>query len=213
MRSVTLSMRKKVLLLLLILVCSIPFTLGARNLFNVSLGFGAAYYPDEEGFFGPSIQDADNWRFHGELSARFWILQANALVFPVQCDNGGQGVLMVGMGTLSLPVIGSFFSLELGGGVGATYIPASSDASASYYVLADGQQAAANEIPFGDALWRSPIYLHAGLASELGPIGLRLRYLSASKASLHTVFGENAWWDIFNTESGALSLVLSLRMF
>ncbi|MFA5447672.1 MAG: hypothetical protein WC233_05300 [Sphaerochaeta sp.] len=206
-------MHKKILALLLLLALLVPVSIGARSLVNVSLGFGAAYYPEEGVDFSNGLENPDNWLFHGELSARLAFLQAQALVFPIQSDEGGQGILLVGMGSLSLPIIGSLLSLELGGGVGLTYVPTTSTDSRPYYILADHTEADASAMSFGDALWRSPLYLQAGLASELGPIGIRLRYLMASKATLSSLVETKEWWSMFNLETGAVSLVLSLKMF
>jgi len=198
----------------LVLLCVlIPASLGARSLASVSLGFGASYLPDDDLEFSQGLSDPDNWCFHGELSARFTVLQAQALIFPMQCEAGNQGILLIGMGSLSLPMVGSLLSLELGGGVGLTYVPSSSDDVHPSYILGGGDQVEASSISFGDALYQSPIYLQAALASELGPVGLRLRYLMKTKTSCADVVGDGGIWSIFNVDSGALSLVLSLKMF
>ncbi|HOE84350.1 MAG TPA: hypothetical protein PLK91_03925 [Sphaerochaeta sp.] len=206
-------MRKRVLAMLVLLCVLIPASLGARSLASVSLGFGASYLPDDDLEFSQGLSDPDNWCFHGELSARFTVLQAQALIFPVQCNAGNQGILLIGMGSLSLPMVGSLLSLELGGGVGLTYVPSTSDDVHPSYILGRGDQVETDTMPFGEALYQSPIYLQAALSSELGPVGLRLRYLMKTKTSCADVFGEAGVWSIFNVDSGALSLVLSLKMF
>lgn len=206
-------MRNKVLAVLVVLCIFIPASVGARSLVNVSLGFGASYLASDDVEFSQGLSNPDNWYFHGEISARLAFIQAQALVFPMECPEGNQGILLVGMGALSLPMAGSLLSLEVGGGVGLTYIPSNSETTRPSYILADGEQTDVNAIPFGEALYRSPIYLQAGVATELGPIALRLRYLMSTRTALKDVFGEQGWWSIFNVDSGALSLVLSLKMF
>ncbi len=206
-------MRKRVLAIVVLLCILIPASVGARSLGTVSLGFGASYLPDDDVEFSQGLSDPDNWCFHGEISARLSVLQAQALIFPMQCEAGNQGILLIGMGSLSLPMVGSLLSLELGGGVGLTYIPSSSDDVHPSYVLGSGDQVDTDAMTFGDALYQSPLYLQAALASELGPVGLRLRYLMKTRTTLADVFGEKGGWSIFNVDSGALSLVLSLKMF
>lgn len=206
-------MRKKVLAVLVLLCILIPASVGARSLVNVSLGFGASYLPTDDVEFSQGLSNPDNWCFHGEVTARLAFLQAQALVFPMECPEGNQGILLVGMGSLSLPMAGSLLSLEVGGGVGLTYIPSNSEATRPSYILADGTSKDVSAMPFGEALLNSPIYLQAGVASELGPVSVRLRYLMSTRTSIQDVFGEKGWWSIFNTDTGALSLVLSLKMF
>jgi len=206
-------MRKRVLAVLVLLCVFIPASVGARSLVNVSLGFGASYLSDDELAFSEGLSDPDNWSFHGEISARLAFLQAQALVFPIQCEAGNQGILLVGMGSVSVPMVGSLLSLEFGGGVGLTYIPSSSDDVDPFYVLGSGEHVKVDAIAFGDALYRSPIYLQAALATEMGPVGLRLRYLMKTRTTLADAFAEKGIWSVFNVDSGALSLVLSLKMF
>lgn len=199
---------------MLILLCVlIPVSVGARSLVHVSLGFGASYLPEEGIDFSEGLAKADNWHFHGEITARLAFIQAQALVFPMQCPEGNQGILLVGMGALSLPMAGSLLSLEVGGGLGLTYIPSTSTQTRPSYILADGAQVDVTDLSFGEVLYNSPIYLQAGVATELGPVALRLRYLMTTRTALKDVVGEKGWWSMFNVESGALSLVLSLKMF
>lgn len=206
-------MRKKVTSLLIIICLMVPVSVGARSLLNVSLGFGAAYSPVEPMDFSIGMYDPDNYLFSGELSARLAFLQAQALVFPMSCADDEPGVLLVGLSSVSLPILGSLLSLEVGGGVGVTYIPTSEEISRSYYELADGSKADAQQKSFGDAVWASPFYFQVGLGMELGSIGLRLRYLMESSASVGSVFNSDTWWSVFAVEKGMLSLALSLKMF
>ncbi|MCK9546908.1 MAG: hypothetical protein M0Q37_00205 [Sphaerochaeta sp.] len=199
---------------MLVLLCLlIPASVGARSLVNVSLGFGASYLPEEGLDFTQGLSDPDNWLFHGEISARLAFLQAQALVLPMQCEEGDQGILLIGMGSLSLPMVGSLMSLEVGGGVGLTYIPSNSEDTRPSYILGSGDQVDVDAISFAEALYHSPIYLQAGLASEVGPLGVRLRYLMKSRTTLGESIGNKGWWSLFAIDSAALSLVLSLKMF
>ena len=120
---------------------------------------------------------------------------------------------MLGMGSLSIPAIGSLVAVEVGGGVGVTYVPSSSDSSRSYYELANGTQADASQKSFTDAVLASPMYLQVGLGSELGPIGVKIRYLMESQATLGSVMSDNAWWSVFALKKQSLSLALALKMF
>lgn len=206
-------MRNKSLIVLVILCLLLPAAVGARSLLNVSLGFGAAYSPDETTEFSLGMQNPDNWLFGGELSARLAFLQAQVMIFPIECGERETGVLMIGMGSLSLPVIGSLIALELGGGVGVTYIPSNDSDSKAYYALPGGNMADAEDKTFSEAIWDSPVYLQAGLGTEIGPIGIKLRYLMESKTTLGSVLTHDAWWGAFDIEKGTLSLALALKMF
>ncbi len=209
-------MRNKSLAVLVILCVLLPVSVGARSLLNVSLGFGAAYSPDEGTDFSLGMEDPDNWLFGGEFSARFAFLQAQAMIFPIQCNDAesSSGVLMIGMGTLNLPVIGSLVSLELGAGVGVTYVPSgSSDSRAAYYAFPQGVTANAEDTSFSEAVWESPVYLQAGIGTEVGPIGVKLRYLMESRETTGSVLDSEAWWGVFAVEKGTLSLALALKMF
>ncbi|MGE4584216.1 MAG: hypothetical protein AB7C91_06170 [Sphaerochaeta sp.] len=206
-------MQKKFLALVAVVSLLLPVSVGARSLVNVSLGFGAAYSPAEPTEFSLGIQDPDNWLFGGEVSARLAFVQAQAMVFPMVCENDGQGVLLIGMGSLNLPILGSLLSLEMGAGASVTYIPSESSNARAYYQLSNGNTVDAQHKSFGEAMLDSPVYLQAGLASELGPIGISLRYLMESQTTLGAVLENNAWWSAFAVEKGTLSLALALKMF
>lgn len=205
-------MRNKSLVVLVILCLLLPVSVGARSLLNVSLGFGAAYRPDETQEFSLGMQDPDNWLFGGEISARLLFLQAQAMVFPIECADADQGVLIIGLGSLSLPVLGSLLSLELGAGVGVTYVPSNTSDSRAYYAL-NGNKVDAQEKTFGEAVWDSPVYLQAGFGSEVGPVGVKLRYLMESETNVGSVLDSDAWWGAFAIKKGTLSLALALKMF
>lgn len=205
-------MRIKVKTILVIILVMLPSVLGARSLVNVSLGFGASYTPQAGIDYTTGMQDSDNWMFSGELSARFAFVQGQAMVFPLQCEDNGQGVLLIGMGSLNLPIIGSLF-LEAGLGASTIYVPQNGSNARSYYVQAGGQKGYSDEIAFTDALLNSPVYLEAGLGSEFGPVGIRLRYLMQSSLDLQSFVDSPNWWGVFAIEKGTLSLALALKMF
>lgn len=207
-------MRNKSLAVLVItLLLLLPVSVGARSLFNVSLGFGAAYNPDNPQGFEEGISNPDNWMFGGEISARLLFLQAQAMVFPVSCSDSESGVLLIGMGNLSLPLLGSLLTFDLGAGVGVTYVPTSDPDSSAFYTFPDGTKVSDTEMSFGEAVWQGPVYLQAGLGTEIGPIGLKVRCLMESKARFGEVFESQAWWKVIDIESKTLSLVLTLKMF
>ena len=206
-------MRNKSLAVLVILSLLLPVSVGARSLLNVSLGFGAAYSPDEGTEFSLGMENPDNWLFGGEISARFAFIQAQAMIFPIECGEDESGVLMIGMGSLSLPIVGSLIALELGAGVGVTYVPTNTADSRAYYALPQGVKADAEDKTFSEAVWDSPVYLQAGIGTEIGPIGVKLRYLMESQETVGSVLASDAWWGAFAIEKGTLSLALALKMF
>ena len=57
------------------------------------------------------------------------------------------------------------------------------------------------------------MYLQAGIGTEIGPIGVKLRYLMESKKTVGSVLASDAWWGAFALEKGTLSLALALKMF
>lgn len=207
-------MHKSTAILILIIILMVPSTVGARSLLNVSLGFGATYSPKELDDISLGFQDPDNWMFSGELSARFAFLQGQAMVYPITCSNEEQGVLLVGMGSMSLPVLGSLLALEFGAGPSVTYMPTSSSSPrSSYYELANEVYADTEEKTFTEAMFASPVYLQIGLGSEVGPVGLRIRWLMESSSTLGSVFTSSEWWGMFAIDKASLSLALSLKMF
>nr|WP_319474277.1 hypothetical protein [uncultured Sphaerochaeta sp.] len=206
-------MRKSSLILIFIMILMVPSSIGARSLLNVSLGFGATYSPEEAGDITLGFKDPDNWMFSGELSARLAFLQGQAMVYPITCSNDAQGVLLIGMGSVSLPVLGSVLALEFGAGPSVTYMPTSSSSPRAFYELADGERADAEDKSFSEAMFESPVYLQIGLGSEVGPVGIRARWLMESSATLGSVFTSSQWWGIFAVDKASLSLALALKMF
>jgi hypothetical protein len=205
-------MHKSTFMLILIMILVVPFAIGARSLLNVSLGFGATYSPEEASDFTLGFKDPDNWMFSGELSARFAFLQGQAMVYPITCSDDAQGVLLIGMGSMSLPVLGSLLALEFGAGPSVTYMPTSSSSSRSYYELANGV-VPAGEKTFTEAMFASPVYLQIGLGSEVGPVSIRARWLMESEVTLDSLFNSSEWWGMFAVNKASLSLALALKMF
>ncbi|MGE4454165.1 MAG: hypothetical protein AB7D92_06480 [Sphaerochaeta sp.] len=206
-------MRNRLFTLTLVILLMIPATLTARSLLNVSLGVGATYSPEQDSDISIGFEDPDNWMFSGEISARLAFLQGQAMVYPVTCADDAQGVLLIGMGSFSLPVVGSLLAVEVGAGPSVTYMPTSSDESRSFYELANGTHADAEEKTFTEAMLESPLYLQIGVGSEIGPVGLKVRYLLKSSETLGSVLSSSEWWGAFAVDKASLSLALALKMF
>lgn len=205
-------MKKKFLVVLLVLFL-LPALLSARGLLDVSLGFGGSYTNPSDSSFSEGIKDPANWKFGGEVAVRLTVLQAQAMAFPIECDNDGQGVLLLGFASLNVPVVGSLLFLELGMGPSVTYVPSTKSNDGAYYVLPNDSEKPASEITFTDALMQSPIYMQLGLGVEIGKVGLRVRYLFESSSSMENFKETKSPMDLFQLNSGSLSLALSLRMF
>ncbi len=205
-------MKKKFLVVLLVIL-ALPVLLSARSLLDVSLGFGGTNTIRGDSSFSEGIQDPANWMFGGEVTVRFAIVQAQAMAFPVKCADEGQGVLLLGLGSLNLPVLGSLVFLELGMGPSVTYVPSTKDNGGAYYILKDDPEAKASVTTFTDALIKSPMYLQLGLGLDLGKVGLRVRYLFESKSTLEGFINTRSPMELFQLNSGSLSLALSLKMF
>lgn len=205
-------MKKKFLVVLLVIL-ALPALLSARSLLDVSLGFGGSYTNQGDSSFSEGIANSKNWMFGGEVTVRFAIVQAQAMAFPVECADEGQGVLLLGLGSLNLPVLGSLVFLELGMGPSVTYVPSTKNNGGSYYILKDDAEAQASATTFTDALMASPLYLQLGLGLEIGKVGLRVRYLFESESTLENFINTRSPMELFQLNSGSLSLALSLRMF
>lgn len=205
-------MKKRVLAILAICMI-IPFSLSARSLFDVSLGFGGAYSPSDDSGYFSQMDNPQNWKFGGELLVRFSFLQAQAYVFPSQCSDEGQGALLIGMAGLNTPLVGDLLHLELGLGASVMYVLSGEDDGISYYELADKSSALTSNTGVFEAAMDSPVYLMAGLGTELGPVGLHVRYLMESAATLETATDSQSWWKMFQVKDSTLSLALSLKMF
>lgn len=203
-------MKRKFLAVLLV-VLALPAFLSARSLLDVSLGFGGAFTNKNGTSFSEGIKNPENWMFGGEVAVRLTVLQAQAMAFPIECADSGQGVLLLGFASLNVPIVGSLLFLELGLGPSVTYVPSTSTNNA-YYVLKDSKKAA-SEITFSDAVMKSPLYLQLGLGVGLGKVGLRVRYLFESDSTCENFIETRSPMDLFQQNSGSLSLALSLRMF
>ena len=204
-------MKKKFLAVLLVIL-ALPALLSARSLLDVSLGFGGSFTNPSESSFYDDIKSPENWMFGGEVAVRLTVLQAQAMAFPIECDDNGQGVLLLSFASLNVPIVGSLLFLELGMGPSVLYVP-STKTDDAYYVLKDDPKASASEITFTDALMHSPLYLQLGLGVGLGKVGLRVRYLFESDSTLKSFIETKSPMDLFNLNSGSLSLALSLKMF
>ena len=205
-------MKKKFLAVLLVIL-ALPAILSARSLLDVSLGFGGAFTNPSGSSFSEGIKDPANWKFGGEVAVRLTVLQAQAMVFPVECEDAGQGVLLLGFASLNVPIVGSLLFLELGMGPSVTYVPSTKTNGGAYYVLPDDSNPSASDITFTDALLSSPLYMQLGLGIELGKVGVRVRYLIESDSTMKHFIETKSPMDIFQPKSGSLSLALSLKMF
>ena len=204
-------MKKKFLAVLLVIL-ALPALLSARSLLDVSLGFGGAFSNPNGSTLTEGIKNPENWMFGGEVAVRFTVLQAQAMAFPTECDDTGDGVLLLGFASLNVPIVGSLLFLELGLGPSVLYVPSTKDNDA-YYVLKETPKKPASEITFTGALMESPLYLQLGLGVGLGKVGLRVRYLFESGSTLRSFVETKSPMDLFQLNRGYLSLVLSLKMF
>ncbi|MBI9094559.1 MAG: hypothetical protein JEY71_06735 [Sphaerochaeta sp.] len=204
---------KKKFLAVLLLILALPAFLSARSLLDVSLGFGGSFTNPSGSSFSESIKDPVNWKFGGEVAVRLTVLQAQAMAFPMECANNGQGVLLLGFASLNVPIVGSLLFLELGMGPSVLYVPETKTNDSAYYMLKDDTKAEASAITFTDALMESPLYLQLGLGLEIGKVGMRVRYLFESDSTMENFIETRSPMDLFNLNSGSLSLALSLKMF
>jgi hypothetical protein len=205
-------MNKKILAVVVICLI-VPFSISARSFYDVSLGFGASYSPSDDSDFFSQINDAENWKFGGEFLVRISFLQAQFLVFPSQCSDEGQGALLIGMAGINTPLIGDLLHLELGFGASVMYVLSGDDDGTSYYELADKSSASTSNTGFFEAAMDSPVYLMAGVGTELGSVGFHVRYLMESSATMETIMDSQTWWKVFPVQNSTLSLALSLKMF
>ncbi|AEV29014.1 hypothetical protein SpiGrapes_1197 [Sphaerochaeta pleomorpha str. Grapes] len=205
-------MKKRALVILAICLI-VPFSLSARSFYDVSLGFGGAYSPSDDSGYFSQMSNGENWKFGGELLVRMSFLQAQVFVFPSQCSDEGQGALLIGMAGINTPLVGDLLHLELGFGASIMYVLSGEDNRTSYYELADKSPASTSSTGVFEATMQSPVYLMAGVATELGSVGFHVRYLMESAATLETVADSQSWWKMFQLKDSTLSLALSLKMF
>jgi hypothetical protein len=140
-------------------------------------------------------------------------LQAQFFVFPSQCSDEGQGALLIGMAGVNTPLVGDLLHLELGIGASVMYVISADDSRTSYFELADTSSVSTSSTGVFEAAMESPVYLMAGVGSELGAVGFHVRYLIESAATLGTVTDSQSWWKMFPLKDSTLSLALSLKMF
>ena len=158
------------------------------------------------------MADSQNWILSGELNARFLFLQAQTALVLSKSIEDAQAIKFIGLAGLNLPVIGSVVVLELGGGVGLTYVPQNPGVEKPYYALSGGENVPVEDISFLDAVLQSPIYLQTGIGVDLGPLGLRARYMLESNQTIESVMDKGQWWEIFVPNNGCLSLAVLLKM-
>lgn len=204
---------KRRFLAIILIICAFPAFLSARSPIDLSLGFGGTFTNQQDVSFSEGIQNPENWMFGGEVAVRLSFLQAQAMAFPMECEDNGQGVLLLGFASLNLPVVGSLLFLELGVGPSVTYVPSTKDNGGAYYILKDGSTPSAYELPFLEAVKKSPLYVQFGLGVGLGKVDLRVRYFLQSMATLQSFSESWSPLDLFQLQSGSLSLALSLKMF
>lgn len=202
---------KKRFLAVLLVIFTLPALLSARSLLDVSLGFGGAFANKGGSSFSEGIKNPENWMFGGEVAVRLTVLQAQAMAFPINCKDNGQGVLLLGFASLNVPIVGSLLFLELGLGPSVLYVP-SAKGNDAYYVLKDGNSPA-SEITFIDALMKSPLYMQLGLGVGLGKVGVKVRYLIESGSTMEDFMESKSPMGLFQSKNGYLSLALSLKMF
>jgi len=204
-------MKKKFLAILLVIL-ALPAILGARSLLDISLGFGGSYTKPDAISFSKGIKNPANWKFGGEVAVRLTVLQVQAMAFPIECKDAGQGVLLLGFASLNVPIVDSLLFLELGMGPSVLYVP-STKTNDAYFVLADDSKPVASTITFTDAVMQSPLYLQLGLGVEIGKVGMRVRYMASSYSTLENFIETRSPMELFQLHSGSLSLALSLKMF
>jgi hypothetical protein len=206
------AMKKRILAIFAFcIICS--FTLGARSLYDVSLGFGGSYAPSSDSDFFSGMDDVSNWRFGADLSLRIAILQAQMMVFPVECDDGDQGALLLGFAGINTPIAGNLLQLELGIGTGIMYVVPEDSSDETYFELADNSTVSTSDTNLLEAAVESPLYLMAGIGTELGSVGFHVQYLMESTATLEDISETGAWWTVFDRSSSTVFLALSLKMF
>lgn len=204
-------MRKPVVIILAILLfSSLPLT--ARSAYSLSLGFGATYCPPEKGDFSSGMEDSRNWILSGELNGRLFFLQAQAAVMLTKSEEDTQALKAIALAGVNLPVVGSWMVMELGAGVGLTYVPQNPGVENAYYALFGGRKAEVEEISFPDAVLQSPIHLQMGLGTDFGPLGLRARYLFESNQTIGSMLENGRWWEMFVSHGGCFSLAVLLKM-
>ena len=203
---------KKRFLAVLLVIFTLPALLSARSLLDVSLGFGGSFANKSGGSFSEGLKNPENWMFGGEVAVRLTVLQAQAMAFPIDCKDNGQGVLLLGFASLNVPIVGSLLFLELGLGPSVLYVPSTKDNDA-YYVLKGKQTKPASEITFIDALMKSPLYMQLGLGVGLGKVGVKVRYLIESVSTMEAFIEDKSPIGLFQSSNGYLSLALSLKMF
>lgn len=204
-------MRKFGVVLAGLLLC-LSLSLSARAMSSVSLGFGATYLPPMDESFSSGMEDSRNWILSGELNGRFLFLQTQGMVLLTKSEEETLAVQMIGLAGLNLPIVGSWLLVEISGGVGLRYVPKNQGVDYPYYVLSGGEKAAADELSFLDAVLQSPIYLQMGIGADLGPLGLRARYLIETNQTIEQVIEKGQWWEIFVPNTGCLSLAVLLKM-
>ncbi|WP_320128122.1 hypothetical protein [uncultured Sphaerochaeta sp.] len=204
---------KKRILAVLVFCSIVSFSLNARSLYDVSLGFGAAYSGSWGSGYFDEMSDTTNWTVGGELSVRVGFLQTQAMIFPVQCGATGEGALLIGFAGINTPILGNLLHFEFGLGASAMYVLADNGGTTSHYKLADESVSSTADITFWEAVQQSPMYVMVGFGTDFGSVGIRVRYLMESSLTLNDFLDSPAKWNVFIIQKNTLSLALSLKMF
>lgn len=227
---------KKATLLIAALFLLLPTVIGARDLFDMRLGFTGIYVEpmvtvdgeEPDGFF-EDIGDAENWGFGGELSMRLSVIRLSSTLFSTQLypeqvsgdgiqttDKATNGIRMLTTLGVSLPIINNYLDLELGTGLGVRFmLPKTGEAYCAFpdYQSNDYVGVTMSSVTFMDVLRKSPWHFRVGLDLTIGPFGLSAFYLMETKATIEG-FGETGGWSrLFQQKAGSLGVGISLSLF
>lgn len=232
---------KKTTLLLAALLLLLPMSAGARNLFDMRLGFTGMYVgptvsmEDGEpvGFF-EGVKEGENWGFGGELSMRFSVIRLSATLFSTQLHqsqldtaqlNGVElavptastgGIRMLATLGFSFPIINNCLNLELGTGLGMRFmLPKTGDAYCAFPDYGSGGYVGIpmSSITFMDVLNKSPWHFRIGLDLTIGPFGVSAFYLMETKATVEGFGAAGGWSRLFQQNTGSLGIGITLSLF
>ncbi len=232
---------KKTALLLAALLLLIPAVAGARELFDMRLGFTGMYVAptvsvngeEPDGFF-EGIKEGENWGFGGELSMRLSVVRLSATLFSTQLQPGQLdrtqmseaglsvpgsstgGIRMLATLGLSLPIINNYLDLELGTGLGMRFmLPKTGEAYCAFPDYDSGGYVGIpmSSVSFVDVLTKSPWHFRIGLDLTVGPFGIGAYYLMETKASVEGFDAAGGWSRLFQQNTGSLGVGITLSLF
>jgi hypothetical protein len=203
---------RRSLFIIIALLMLVPAMLGARNLFEIGLGFSGIYdtnNPQDFDRFLEGMASGENWTIGVGLNTRFSILDLSVMaMLPTGNQVENEALSVLSSVALQVPFITDLIYVSVGGGL-----------TTEFLYPEDGSDArvagrSTSEATFADVVVDSPLHLRFGLDVLIGSAKVGLFYLLDSMASIREMGEPGGWADLFRSSGNdKVGMVLQLALF